>query len=240
MRRLTLILMTVTLFAMPHIARGQALLVLIFGDKLSTDTFQMGINVSISTSNLSGVDGTSFYFSWAFGGFGEIRLSDHWSLQPELTIKSAAGAGDMPGLIPDDPDLDDIFTDMSVTRKLGYMLLPVYVKYRIGPVRIGIGPQVGLLIRARDIFNGTTAGGGEFTLEKDVKGDIKRFDAGVTVGMEYYVSPKRNMQSMRLALKYYAGLTDILKDNSGDAVRNHVFMLTFGIPVGADKEKGTK
>ena len=45
------------------------------------------------------------------------------------------------------------------------------------------------------------------------------------------------MKSMRVSLKYYYGLTDILKDNPGDAVNNSIFLLSFGIPVGGSDEE---
>ena len=44
------------------------------------------------------------------------------------------------------------------------------------------------------------------------------------------------MRSMRLGLKYYVGLTDIIKDNPGDSVTNSIFLLSLGIPVGGSDD----
>ena len=45
------------------------------------------------------------------------------------------------------------------------------------------------------------------------------------------------MLSTRLGLKYYMGLTDIIKDNTGDAVTNSIFLLSLGIPIGGGNEE---
>ena len=37
---------------------------------------------------------------------------------------------------------------------------------------------------------------------------------------------------MRLSLTYYFGLTDILKDNSGDSWNNSIFLFSLAIPIG--------
>lgn len=42
------------LLAFNQTAQSQALLIILFGDKLSTETFQMGINASLSASDLIG------------------------------------------------------------------------------------------------------------------------------------------------------------------------------------------
>ena len=45
-------------------------------------------------------------------------------------------------------------------------------------------------------------------------------------------SPEDDMLSTRITLKYYYGLTDIIKDNPGSAVHNSIFLLSVGIPIG--------
>jgi hypothetical protein len=45
------------------------------------------------------------------------------------------------------------------------------------------------------------------------------------------------MKSLRLSLKYYYGLTDILKDNQGDPLRNSILLLSLGIPVGGSNDE---
>jgi len=43
-------------FSLNTTSNAQALLILLFGDKLSTESFQMGINASLSASTINGID----------------------------------------------------------------------------------------------------------------------------------------------------------------------------------------
>ena len=65
---------------------------------------------------------------------------------------------------------------------------------------------------------------------------LNRWDAGVTGIIDYFFKPEKNMRSLRLSLTYYYGLTDMLKDNTGDAWNNSIFLLSIGIPVGASSD----
>ena len=42
------------------------------------------------------------------------------------------------------------------------------------------------------------------------------------------------MRSLRLSFNYYYGITDIVKDNTGDAIYNSIWLLTLNIPVGGE------
>jgi len=80
------------LFLFSSVSNAQALLIILFGDKLSTETFQMGINASLGYSGLNGAPGNPEYrVDWAFGAFGEVKFTDKWYLHFDLTIKTPAG-----------------------------------------------------------------------------------------------------------------------------------------------------
>ena len=106
-----LVMVLAIVFCLNATAHSQALLILLFGDKLSTENFQMGINFSIALPNINGIDGTSINTGWAFGMFGEIKINETWSLQPELTLKTPGGAKDLPYIGTGDPAVDSIITD---------------------------------------------------------------------------------------------------------------------------------
>jgi len=55
--------------------------------------------------------------------------------------------------------------------------------------------------------------------------------------IDYFFKPEEDMKSLRLSLKYYYGLADVLKDNPSDAITNSIFMLSLGIPVGGSSEE---
>ena len=217
-------------------AQGQVLLAVLFGDKLSTEKFQLGIKLDGAFTGLSEVSGADTRFGWAFGAFGEINLSDHWSLQPELSMTAPGGAEEFLGSPPGDPRLDDVFEDVMVTRKLSYTNLSFLVKYKTGRFGIAVGPQVGYLRKAEDLYEGTVTGGGDFTLTKKVIDDHSRWDFGLTANLEYYLSPEKEMRSTRLHVTPYFGLTDTLSDNAGEAVKNFGVQVGVGFAVGGGGE----
>ena len=227
-------------FTLTSVSNAQALLILLFGDKLSTETFQMGINGSLSASNINGIDNTNYRISWAFGAFGEIRLSDDWFMHFNLTIKTPGGAKNVGPLVPVPPEVDTLLTAFKVTRSLNYITLPVFLKYKIGSVKLGVGAQLGYLTSADDTYESITPMGNDLTVVTNIRDKLNHWDAGVTGIIDYFFSPEKNMRSLRLSLTYYYGLTDMLKDNTGNAWNNSIFLLSIGIPVGGSGGENTK
>ncbi len=114
---------------------------------------------------------------------------------------------------------------------------PVYIKYATGSFKFGLGGQLGYLTSATDVYEGSTILGDDFSMNRNVIEYHNRWDAGITAMVDYFFILEKKMRSLRLSLKYYYGLTDILKDNPGDAVNNSIFLLSLGIPVGGSDEK---
>jgi hypothetical protein len=237
------LLIAILVLCTAQVANSQALLVLLFGDKLSTDKFQLGINASGTLTNLSGIDDTKFRVSWAFGVFGEVWINDTWSFQPELTVKTPAGANDMPWDVVGDPSTDTLLSelqDAELARRANYLTLPLYVKYKAGAFGIGAGPQVGYLTGASSVYTGDNKAGAKLTLEKKTTSELNRWDFGIAAGVDYSFRPEKKMKSLRLGLRGYWGLVDTIKDNPDDAVYNYGFFLTLGIPVGGSPDKGSE
>jgi hypothetical protein len=224
-------------FSFQTTSNAQALLILLFGDKLSTETFQMGINASLSASNITGIDNTNYRISWAFGAFGEIRLNDDWFLHFNLTVKTPGGAKNVEGFEDLIPEIDTLTSDIKISRSLNYITLPVFIKYKLGAVKFGVGAQLGYLTSASDVYEGYTFRGDDLSMVRDIREHLNHWDAGVTGIIDYFFNPNDNMRSVRLSLTYYYGLTDMLKDNTGDAWNNSIFLLSLGIPVGGSDDE---
>jgi len=236
-----LILGTIALFFLVSAGNAQVLLALLFGDKLASDTLQLGIVFDVSGSDMNGAAGTKMLPGIAFGMFIEQKLGEKWSLQPELILKSPAGAKKYAGGDPGNPCLDELFTgDGSVTRELAYFSLPIFIKYRIKSFGILAGPQISYLRNATDIYEGTTTGENEFTLKKDIKESLNRWDVGFSIGLEFSLQPTKKLRSMRIHVKYYQGLLDVVKDDSGGAVNNYAIMVGIGFPVGGGSKDEDK
>lgn len=230
MKKILLTLFVV--FSLHTTSNAQALLMLLFGDKLSTDTFRMGINVAGTASDIGGIADANFRYSWAFGAFGEVRFSDDWFLHFNLTAKTPGGAKNVQPFEDIIPAIDTLTTDISVTRSFNYITLPVFIKYNLGSFKLGLGGQLGYLTSATDIYTGYTFRGDDLNMERNIREKMNLWDAGVTGIIDYFFKPEVKMKSMRISLTYYYGLIDILKDNPGDAWNNSILMLSLAIPMG--------
>ena len=197
MKKILMSLMLV--FTLTSVSNAQALLMLLFGDKLSTETFQMGINVAGTASDIGGITDANLRYSWAFGAFGEVRFSDDWFLHFNLTAKTPGGAKNIQPFEDIIPEIDTLTTDISVTRSFNYITLPIFIKYSLGSFKLGLGGQLGYLTSATDIYTGFTFSGDDLNMERNVREKMNLWDAGVTGIIDYFFKPEANMKSMRIS-----------------------------------------
>ena len=162
-----LLLIIVVVFAFQATSNAQALLMLLFGDKLSTEKFQMGINASGSASTIAGLSNADYRINWAFGAFGELKFNEDWFLHFNLTVKTPGGAKNVQPFEDIIPEIDTLTKDISITRSFNYITLPVFIKYRLGPIKVGLGGQVGYLTGATEIYSGYTFLDDELTMERN-------------------------------------------------------------------------
>jgi len=217
-------------------ARSQALIMLLFGDKIASENFVGGINGGISLTNFTGVPDSKVRLSWSFGAFLEWRLSDHWYLSPDVTFKTPAGATQLTGLFDDLPSIDTSFTNVKQFAALSYITIPVCMKYRFGASGIFAGPQVGYVMAATDNITGTGPEGANVETERLSFYRINRWDVGVVIGYEFLLNKSEGMNSMRLSIKYYQGLLDVYH-NDNVTTLNQGFFLNIGIPIGGKKQQ---
>ena len=145
------------------------------------------------------------------------------------------GAKGIPPYAIGDEDIDNILAQLDVTRKLNYFYVPVLAKYKFhDQFYAEAGPQIGLLAKANDVFQGSGLDDDEVAYVHKVTSDYNRIDFGVTFGLGYRLIKG---QGMNFGARYYLGLTNILKDNPGDAQHNSALYLFVGIPIGAGKAK---
>ena len=210
---------------------SQALWIFLLGDKVSTDKFQMGTNVSLAYTNLEGLQDAAYRLDWAFGGFAEIKITDKWSFQPEMMIKGPAGAKNIYNYELEGPLVDSLFTKKTTHYKFTYFSLPLFMKFKTKYIGFGLGTQIAYMYKARSYFDGKTDSGYEYKISKGlIKENVNHFDIGVTAMLEYYLFPKKELMSMRISLKYYYGFLSPIKAESN--INNSIFMLTWGIPIG--------
>jgi hypothetical protein len=216
-------------------AQGQAILVLLFGDKFASEKMQGGIKVDLAWSTLSGLENAERLRSFAVGGFLELKLGTRFSFQPEFTFKFPAGARGLPFTPTGDAHVDSAFavaSDVSVARTLGYVTVPLLAKLTFGRMRLGAGPQLGYVVKAFDHYTGSVARENDLSYDVALWSRVNKWDAGVSVLAEFALSGKPGLQSLRLRANWYHGFTDALSDAPG---QNDILALGLGIPIGGPK-----
>jgi len=229
-----------TLF-LPANAQAQALIVLLFGDKIVGPNFQPGLSVSFVGSGFLGID-NKMALSWSIGMYGEIRLSDKLSLQPEFLFKNPGGAKNLDTSVPGypfkpigEPTLDKVINGGHVRRELRSIAFPVILKWVIGPVGLGAGPQFSVLTRATDTST-ASEDKKEIAITDSVKGDMRGYDLAMVGSIECAFSKGDHLRNMRARFKTIWGLFDTVEHNPHDPIRNWSIALGLDIPIGAMKD----
>lgn len=222
-----------------HPASAQALLVLLFGDKFASEKVQGGIKFDVVGTTLSDLSGAARLRSWDLGGFLEVKLSNQFSIQPEFTFKSPAGARDLPFVPTGVADVDSAFagaTNVSVARTLGYVTIPILLKVKAGRVGLGVGPQIGYIVRAEDRYTGTVAREDDLSYTVGLWSRVNHWDTGVSAVAEFFLAPRLGLHSMRIRAVWYHAFGDALSDAPG---RNDTIGIGFGLPIGGPRQTGT-
>jgi len=234
----TRVVAIVTLLAMgsalPARAQGVVLGIL-FGDRLASETFNIGIEIGANLATLEGLDGASRSPGPLFGLFASWRFSEHYHLFTGVLPLSSKGAKDADPIPLNDAELDPLVAAGRMERDLGYVDIPILFQLaqrRDGGFRVGVGPQIGFLVSAKDRYAGTTTQGTAATIENDIDDSVEGFDAGVSVDAEYRFSGL----GLAIGIRYYHGVTDITQ-GSGPAIHNRVLSGSGRIALGGQRSK---
>ncbi len=219
---------------------GQAaILVLLFGDKVASENFYFSLKAGANITNISNTEAEKKNIGFNFGLVANIKLSDRLSLVPEFAPLSPKGNRDVPIMSTGDPALDSLLINPDKTqRKLNYIDVPVILRYKVAErFFIGVGPQIGFLTSAVDIYQSSPLDGNPLTYEKNIKSKLNSIDYGLVFDAMYSVSNLLGGKGIDFHLRYYWGMADILKDNTGSALNNHVFHITASFPFIEDKKE---
>lgn len=185
----------------------------------------VGIKAGLSIPNLTSGNGDNPINS----GFGsrlgpdaavhvEFRLSDHFSIQPQLEYSSQGGKKDgnqafvvppdMAALFPPGEAPQYLYANYKSVAKFNYLMLPVLAKYRLPlssrwGLYAAVGPFVSMVLSARNKTDGTSeiyldsghqqalpVGSQSFDNTENIKDDLRRFNAGINghIGLACNVS----------------------------------------------------
>jgi hypothetical protein len=199
-----------------------------------------------------------------FGVALEVPLRRSLSIVAELDFAGQGGkregmqpvTGDLSGLPV--PPGTTLYADYKDVAKLDYLEIPVLARLGFDGAQrwfIDAGPYVGFLLSAKNVTSGTSAvyfdkqgtqpvpadtlgtplPPQNFDATTDAKGDLRRFNFGVQLGLGE--SQRLGPGRIELEVRGGLGLVDLQKDtaaNGRNTTGNLVIVLGYSIPIPAD------
>lgn len=206
-----------------------ALAAILFGDKVATENFNIGMEFGIPLANISDVDGSSSKTGVNFGISANIKLNDNWSLHPNAFFLSRRGANvDALSLNSDDPELNVKFQEVPATVKVNYIDVPIFVNYRFtnSNFKVGLAPQISFRTGANAIFT-NAQGDFDFTIDNATHS----IDFGLVTQVGYVLFSEKKQKEIHVQLRYFQGFTDVYDDSliPGNNT-SHYFALFLSFP----------
>jgi hypothetical protein len=221
--------LTLLLAVVPAPAQGQVLMGFLAGNLLSSKDFNIGFEIGMNFAQLDDMKGAERMNQGVFGLFADWRFSDHFHLGGSVLPVSARGAEGLDPVPTGDPAFDTQTANGTMERKLSYVDIPILLRWapkRETGFRIGVGPQIGFRTGATDRYEARTAGGLNFTAERDIEGRTPGIDAGISFDVEY------RFKLLAIGARYTHGLVDTDESSGGGEVYNRVLTGTGRIYLG--------
>ncbi len=164
---------------------------------VSSNAQMFGVKGGANISGISNVDNVKSKFGFYAGAFMNAPIAESFSIQPEVLYSTKGGK---------------TTGDVEIVGSADYISVPVMFQYHVTPqIYLEAGPEFSFLLSA----NAKTGG-----VSSDIKNVLTGFDLGIGLGAGYYFT-----ENIGLTARYVAGVTDMVKDNPNDAVRNSVFQV---------------
>ncbi len=171
--------------------------------------FHLGVKAG---ANVTKVNGQSFKdqfrYGYALGGFMEVRLGNHFVLQPEVLWNQYATKLDS--------NYKHVYQDVfngNANVKLNYLSIPIVLNYKlIGSfMSLQAGPQFGILIDQSK------------TLLQNGGNAFKNGDLSMLAGVQF------KLAAIRLNARYVIGLNNISDLPDEGKWKNQGFQMTVGL-----------
>ena len=198
-----------------------AVAVFTFGAATAQD-MKFGVKAGLNLANTT-ADGASMKVGGNFGVFGDFKVSDKFSVQPEILYSmqgakasTTASAGSF------------TITDER-TQSLGYINIPVMGKFSVtNDLSLQVGPQIGFLMTVKEEVVQTSNNQSIFanqTFSSTDKTGYNSVDFGLNFGVGYNITEK-----FMVDLRYNLGLSEIEKNvpSGVTASKNRVVSVNFG------------
>lgn len=207
--------------------KAQAMyIVLIFGDKIATEQFHLTIDAGLNITGMPGLNGTKNLLGLYYGMGTFIKLNDKWALAPEFKPLSQRGARNIDPFV-----VYPGMTDPSYKVRLNYIDVPLMVQYKFAPrMYISAGPQIGFMVSAKQITEGTSVDGSRETkIMMDVRDSFKK--TYYSIPLEFgYMLPKILGKDIEFKARYCIGLNEVIADESYGSSRYRMWQVMLSLP----------
>ncbi len=174
-----------------------------------------GLNVANQNYSGDGAPSPSAIIGFHVGGFADIKISEKFSIQPELLYSTQGSKFNL--LV----NTNGSNYDTENTFLLSYINIPVMFKYyATEKFSLEAGPQIGFMVDSKlktDVIGQSVT--------QDAKDLFESVDFGLNLGAGYDITKK-----ISAGIRYNFGLTNVMKTESGDnsEIKNSVFSLSVG------------
>lgn len=219
-------------------AQSQVLISLLFGSALNSEKIKFGLEGGVNFANVTNLPTSSVDANFNIGFYFDFMLKEnpHWFLHSGVIVKSTMGAKLAPYSL-DNENLDALFEDGEVERRLQYWNVPFLLRYKFeNNVFVEAGPMFGLLYKGTDIFT-NEVDGNELTYDNNIRKEHTRFDIGLEGGIGYQT--EKFLNGMNFGARYYHGLLNSSTTDGADQM-NVSYYVFVGIPIGAGEKAQEK
>jgi hypothetical protein len=226
MRRAAMVVALSLLACVP--ARAQVLIGALAGDKLASETFNLGFEVGLDFSTLDGLSGAERIKHPVFGLFADWRFSEHLHFTGAFLPIGGRGASNLHPVPTGDPAIDGQTGGAPATRTLSTIEFPLRLHWapkRDSGFRAGAGASFAIITGANDRYEVPSASG-TYVLERDVGDLLPGLDFGIGADVEW------RFKMLAIAVRYTHGLTDLRLPGETDAVHSRVLTGTGRIALG--------
>jgi hypothetical protein len=215
-------------------AYSQVLISLLLGDVLNSDKIEFGLDGGVNFSNIANLDPGKSLALFNLGFYFDIKFKENLMLHTGVIVKSNQGADKLNPYTLDNDNLNAVFSDGYVTRKINNFSVPILIKYRFATLfHVEAGPMLALRTKGYDEFKNTVYEKDDVSYKLDIKDNYKRIDAGIMVGAGIKLS--KIPKSSQMGIRYYYGLVDPLIGNTGKPQNFSSLYLYMSIPIGVQK-----
>lgn len=197
-----------------------ALLMLAVSAQAQFSQFGAKAGLNLSNMTIDGSNDRNLRTGFHVGVFNRTGISEFFSIQPELLYTTKGFTN----------NYDVAVAEGDVNFNLNYLEIPINLVYHLAEdFSFQLGPYVSYLLSAKVDTNNELLGFFDFDTDSNIDRDnFKKFDFGVTAGLEFQLEP------ILLGFKYNLGLVNVAQDNLpeaflGEKSKNTVIQIYAGI-----------